>query len=656
MKNYPLFSLAFMLLSAAFADEPWPPADPELTRMSLIRHYAIPADIPPPMLNQTYQTPGVMKQSADNKWWGTESTIMETTFDYQTHASLSNRFVVWEDGTMAAVATRGMDDPENNFPDRGTGYNFFDGDWQLPFPSARIESERTGWPSIAPLGANGEIVVAHLATDATLIMLRRTQKGTGDWTEEYLPPPPQGATGLQWPRVITSGENNETVHVFAVTTPTQHGGAVFQGQDGALVYYRSTDAGDTWDIQGEVIEGLGAGHYKNIFADTYSLAAQDDMVVLLVGSAWMDLFIMKSPDNGDTWEKVMIWEHPYPFFDFYETLTSDTLYTVDNSSNMAIDPDGMVHVVWGVGRVGRLSHDPPDPGYYSYWPYTDGIGYWNESMGQIPAAENPHHTMMPEKLFQAGMLVGWTQDENNSGYVFDYEGTAEPVPFASYPTLGISTMPTIGFTEGTHYILVAFSTVSEFFVTFDAQRNLRHIMGTYYIRNGQNWSWGSIFDFQDSNIFHLYSECIYPVMAHNSIKFQGANWHQFIYHKDTKPGLFAFNGDHEPVENEIIHYDTSFPTNVPEIDGNTNETLTIAQNYPNPASGLTDIAIELKNDAIAGMLVTNLTGQIVYQLPAVNLPPGNHIFSLDVSGFAPGIYFYTITAGNQKATRKMVVK
>jgi hypothetical protein len=649
MKNYLLFSFAFMLLSAAFADEPWPPADPELTRMSLIRHYAIPADIPPPMLNQTYQTPGVMKQSADNKWWGTESTIMETTFDYQTHASLSNRFVVWEDGKMAAVATRGMDDPENNFPDRGTGYNFFDGDWQLPFPSARIESERTGWPSIAPLGANGEIVVAHLATDATLIMLRRTQKGTDDWTEEYLPPPPQGATGLQWPRVITSGENNETVHVFAVTTPTQHGGAVFQGQDGALVYYRSTDAGDTWDIQGEVIEGLGAGHYKNIFADTYSLAAQDDMVVLLVGSAWMDLFIMKSPDNGDSWEKVMIWEHPYPFFDFYETLTSDTLYTVDNSSNMAIDPDGMVHVVWGVGRVGRLSHDPPDPGYYSYWPYTDGIGYWNESMGQIPAAENPHHTMMPEKLFQAGMLVGWTQDENNSGYVFDYEGTAEPVPFASYPTLGISSMPTIGFSYNKMFVI--YSSPTETYVTNDGQFNLRRSWGRRSTNFGQ--SWADHQNYLGDNIWFIYSEIIYPLVANNS---NSQNWHpeHILVHADEHPGLYAFIGDHEPILNGVHHY--QLPVNIQEIENGRNVTLTVAQNYPNPASGLTEIAIELKNNAITGILVTNLTGQIVYQLPAVNLPPGNHIFSLDVSGFAPGIYFYTITADNQKATRKMVVK
>ncbi len=131
MKKMLLFSLAFALLSAAFAQEgPWPPANPELTKMSLIRHHAIPEDIPPPMLNQTYQTSGVLKQSADNKWLGSETTIMRTIFDYQTHGNLSNRLVVWEDGTMAAVAARGVEDPANNFPDRGTVYNFFDGSWQ----------------------------------------------------------------------------------------------------------------------------------------------------------------------------------------------------------------------------------------------------------------------------------------------------------------------------------------------------------------------------------------------------------------------------------------------------------------------------------------------------------------------------------------------
>ena len=49
---------------------------------------------------------------------------------------------------------------------------------------ARIETDRCGWPSIAPLGENGEIVVSHYAGNQDGIAINtRATKGTGDWTE-----------------------------------------------------------------------------------------------------------------------------------------------------------------------------------------------------------------------------------------------------------------------------------------------------------------------------------------------------------------------------------------------------------------------------------------------------------------------------------------
>jgi hypothetical protein len=75
-----------------------------------------------------------------------EETILGTTFyDLQTNASLSNRIHCYDDGTIGTVWTMGLE--ATSFPDRGTGYNYFNGATWGAQPMQRIETLRTGWPS-----------------------------------------------------------------------------------------------------------------------------------------------------------------------------------------------------------------------------------------------------------------------------------------------------------------------------------------------------------------------------------------------------------------------------------------------------------------------------------------------------------------------------
>jgi hypothetical protein len=112
-----------------------------------------------------------------------EDTIGNTYYDLQTYASCQNRIYVYDDGTIGATWTIGMN--PSAFADRGTGYNYFDGTSWQPWPTARIESQRTGWPSYAPFGINGEIIVAHYSGTSSgvkgLVFSKRTNKGIGDW-------------------------------------------------------------------------------------------------------------------------------------------------------------------------------------------------------------------------------------------------------------------------------------------------------------------------------------------------------------------------------------------------------------------------------------------------------------------------------------------
>jgi hypothetical protein len=639
MKKLLLFAIAMGFMFTGLAQER-AQIIKELSEKSLVRHYQSPTDEVTPITNATFNTPGVMKES---NLVGTETEIIETLYDLQTNTALANRFWVWEDGTMAAVCTRGVETPAGfAFPDRGTGYNYFDGSEWGPKPTERIESVKTGWPSIAAWGETGEIVVSH-NFPTELVITHRETKGEGAWTEEsYVGP--GGGVQPAWARIATSGETNNYLHMVYNTYNA------YQGQETAILYSRLNKDTQEWDFQDILLEGTGADFYTAINADDYVMASKGNTVIIMGVSAWFDLFYLRSDDNGETWEKTIIWEHPYPFFDFDNTLMDDTLYSVDNSANLAIDNNGMVHVVWGIGRVARLAAAPPEPGFYSYWPFTDGIGYWNESMGPIPEADNPHHTMMPEYLDDLGMLVGWTQDVNNSGFIFDYEGTAE-TPFAVYRSLGISTMPTIA-TYGS-MIAIAYASATETYTTTDGLYNYHHIWTRFSYDYGQTWN-DYFTDLQADEIFHLYDECIYPVFAPNT---NPDGVFQMIYQADIQPGIYLDEDEQlEPTINRVIHSSFDFTIGIDETAGAITDGLNISQNYPNPATGATQVTVELTAAAYVSLEVFNMTGQRVLDIPAHKMQPGTQQINFDVTALTSGVYFYTVTAGNDKASRKMIVK
>jgi hypothetical protein len=361
-----------------------------------------------------------------------EDVIGTTYYDLQTNASLSDRLWCYDDGTIGAVWTLGMQ--ATNFPDRGTGYNYFDGDTWGPQPQARIETLRTGWPSYAPWGPDGEIVVSHDFANSKLYFNSRPQRNAGIWTQS-LYTYSNGPATLTWPRMVTSGPDHNSIHLLANTN------GAYEGQTYGVVYSRSLDGGETWDYENVIPDGMGSDYYLEINADQYVWANPvGDTIAFLVASAWHDLFMMKSDDNGDTWEKTIIWEHPYPFFDWEATIT-DTFFCVDNSASIALGPDGKAHVAFGIGRV---LHDVVGTSY-SYFPFVDGIGYWNEDMptfsNDLSALAPPQYGYPTSELVEDVNYIGWTQDVDGDGEI-TFITTSTGFPMA-YRQFGVSTMPAI---------------------------------------------------------------------------------------------------------------------------------------------------------------------------------------------------------------------
>ncbi|HSG67737.1 MAG TPA: sialidase family protein, partial [Bacteroidales bacterium] len=335
----------------------------------------------------------------------TETIIGTTQYDLFSNSFIGNRFYRWEDGAMAAVWIFGQE--ATAFPDRGTGYNFYDGTTWGPQPTARVENTRTGWPNIDDWGA-GEVGVAHNGS-AGLEIIQRDAKGTGAWTQTNFLGPAGIENDLTWPRIITSGEDNEYIHLISNSY------VEYNGQTTALLYSRSSDGGASWDPQNIVLDGTGIDDYIEIGADDYMMAARGNTVCILMGSAWYDLFYLRSDDNGETWTKNLVWEHPYPFFDWNVTI-ADTFFCVDNSAHMTIDYEGHVHVVFGINRVMHLEVGTT----YNLFPYVDGIGYWNDMMEPF---SNDHNALAPPQYGYANSEL--EEDVNYIGYMQDVDGDGE---------------------------------------------------------------------------------------------------------------------------------------------------------------------------------------------------------------------------------------
>jgi len=84
--------------------------------------------------------------------------------------------------------------------------------------------------------------------------------------------------------------------------------------------------------------------------------------------------------------------------------------------------------------------------------------------------------------------------------------------------------------------------------------------------------------------------------------------------------------------------------------------LQVSQNYPNPFNGSAEVVVSLVSPANVGLKVYNLLGQNVLEVAERRLGAGSHILSINASSLKSGVYSYVVTAGNERVTKKMIVK
>jgi len=567
-----------------------------------------------------------------------DPSTMVSTYDEQTNAAIAPRAYLYPDGTIAAVCTWSAS-TSSAFADRGTGYNYYApgsaGNGWMAQPTSRIETGiRTGWPSYAPFGANGEIVIAHNVTaGVALIMSTRTTKGTGTWnvTQPAGLVPPSGATVMAWPRMVTNGTNRNNIHIIALTEPTANGGVVYQGLDGALLYNRSTDGGVTW-IGWQLLPGMTSAQYLGFGGDDYAWAEpKGDTLCFIAGagvSQWNDEFIMKSTDNGTTWTKTKIWTCPYDLWP--GTTATDTFYIPDGGCAAAIDKNGKVHVAFGRQRaIGDAT------GAKSYFPFTDGLIYWHEGMAPLP-----------QSLDVDSIFVGWVKDDLSLMTLTN---------LAFYQN-SLSAWPQI-VTDENNYVFVIWASVTSLLDPDNYM--LRHLYARASIDGGVTWR-DSLVELTSNFFQYHWEECVYPCASPTStdslyILFQG-DLSAGNYLTDSQPNMQG----QTLIDNNDMYFIKPSKFDIEVLDGidqkKSQPVMMVSQNIPNPFMNQTKVNVTLSKKGTLSLEVYSLVGQKVAEINKGIVNPGNYQFVLDASQFTQGIYFYTVKCNNESSTRKMIVE
>lgn len=461
-----------------------------------------------------------------------EEIIGNSYFDVQTTRSMQNRIYFFSDGTSGAVWNLAFNYP--SWDDLGIGYNFFDGTNWGEWATESITSEISKNPSYTKYGQNGEIVASE--GENGLFINYRMIKGQGNW-EEFVFPGPSGFEKLFSPQIVTTGSFNEIIHLLALRKDTSNQFEdVYQDNVGKVLYSRSNDYGITWEILNHEFsfnsDYFGFSELSVVWAEPI-----DNSLAFVVGDYYTDLILMKSMDAGNTWQKTIIWEHPFPFF-VHNVSFVDTFWANSGSQSLAFGSDSKVHLSFAVTCI--ISDTLNWTGHYDWW--ADGIVYWNEDRpvysNNINALNTTDHP--DSELIDDYSLIGWSQDINCND-TLDILPTS--VSKNVYPSLGLSTMPSIFVLH--NQINIVWSSVTEGYD--DGNSNFRHLWIRSSSNNGDYWTY---FDHLTSGLTHIFDESVFPVFA----AYPDDDYLRLIYQHDHEPGLQDENiGTPGWSENKIGH-------------------------------------------------------------------------------------------------------
>lgn len=558
-----------------------------------------------------------------------EEEIGKTNFDIQAIASLGRRISEPSEGTIGAAWQMSLVQP--GWPDRGTGYNHFSGGSWGPNPTAQVEGSRSGYPSYTVMENGTEVVISHKALAAGWQLIAYTKPlGSSTWTEHILPSDVPG--GNVWAKIAAGGADGNSLHVVGITLNPSFGGSVYRGMTNHPLYWRSTDGGQTWDKQDVVLPGVDSSAYLSVGAESYNIEARGETVAISITSLFGDILVIKSEDNGETWEKNVVYDFPLDKWNGEPYTPADlpvdpnapdslTTFSCDGSGSMVIDDDGDVHLFFAELYA---NGNPVDSGIYLSLG-TNGISHWDEGTGTfstITGAEDWDGDL----ALTLGDMIGNYRYSNSS--------------LASFPSASI---------DDDGHIYLTFAAFHELFVSTN-DRTYRHIFIIKSEDGGETWT--APFDIINPDVTEVpeFVEAAFP-----AIPARTGDAIQLIYQQDYEPGLTP---DGTTVPDQYIMYVTLDKTTFGVFSGTTElESSAAAVSLsPNPTHGFVQVGFELNEPAAVKIGLYNQLGKLVLDKKLDILPVGTHRYPLTTEGVAAGIYFVKLEMDGQAVTKKLLVK
>ena len=605
--------------------------------------------------------PQTAKSVVVNRYENAEDcATMVTNYDLQSNSWCSNRMYQLPNGNVGVTATLSHQ-TNQSATDRGTGYNFYNaetGEW-MDQPEARVEEVRTGWPTIAQWGDNGEILISH----SPLRVYTREVAGEGEWVFRGIIPNAPAEYPYEedaaWPRVATSGEHHNIIHVIA---DLQHSGDVTEHHQ---VYMRSEDA-ENWTVTYSPLaqDGEETGGYS---ADAYNISAFGHTVAMIYADDLQRHVVMyKSTDDGLTWQRRIVWENPYYGYDWEDpaSIYTDTMCGPATAA-IAVGPDGVVHVAL---TAYTYIHSEVGDTYTTWRGRTvDGVCYWNDTQaGPISAPDgNPHHAMMlwwpdeenPGYVKMEADSTKWIgfvplyQDENGNLIQYDNDMFYRENDYFYKFRSGQSGMPAISI-DPMGNMACAWSAPCSRPDEEGQTYYFRHIYVSYY--NVDEGYWHQVWDeLSDPTMDFSYSssENIFTFGVDQTAN-PGEFW--FGYQTDYEIGLYwGSNATQTSATDNDIHVMKVIadPELVSVPENSENEAKDVIYGiYPNPATDYVIVNSAMNTEAT--ITIFNLVGQAVKQFNK-DLKLGENAISLDLTS---GIYFCNINANGFNKTVKFIVK
>ena len=89
--------------------------------------------------------------------------------------------------------------------------------------------------------------------------------------------------------------------------------------------------------------------------------------------------------------------------------------------------------------------------------------------------------------------------------------------------------------------------------------------------------------------------------------------------------------------------------------GNIPENFGLHQNYPNPFNPSTKITFDIAENSNVTISIYEITGKLVSQVLNSDLNAGSYEINFNAAALSSGVYFYTLSAGSFRETKKMTL-